>query len=89
MTPELILTLIQSLLIGWFIPKFEPLHTVLELLPDTLFKWILQSLFTCMKCTSFWACLILTQNLYLAITAAFLGFWYDKLIGPEERKIRF
>lgn len=75
-------------LICWFITRFEPLQMTLELLPNKLIYNLFKLLITCLKCLSFWVTLVWTENIILASGMAFISFWYDKIIGPEERKVR-
>lgn len=81
-------TLISIWLLSWFITRFEPLQMVLELLPNKLLWNLLKLLTGCLKCVSFWITLGYTQNIILASGIAFVSFWYDKWIGPIERRIR-
>ena len=81
-------TLIGIWLVSWFITRFEPLQMVLELLPNKLLFNLFKLLITCLRCLSFWITLSYTQNIILASGMAFISFWYDKFIGPIERKVR-
>ena len=81
-------TLIGIWLVSWFITRFEPLQMILELMPNKLLPNLFKLLITCLKCTSFWLTLIYTQNIVLASGMAFISFFYDKFIGPIERKVR-
>lgn len=80
--------LISIWLVSWLITRFEPLQMVLELLPNKLLFNLFKLLITCLKCVSFWITLGYTQNIILASGMAFMSFWYDKYIGPLERKVR-
>ena len=81
-------TLISIWIVSWFITRFEPLQMLLEFVPNKLIPNLFKLLITCLKCVSFWATLIITQNIILASLMAFISFWYDKWIGPIERKVR-
>ena len=81
-------TLIGIWLVSWFITRFEPLQMILELLPNKLLYNLFKLLITCLKCVSFWITLIYTGNIVLASGMAFISFFYDKFIGPIERKVR-
>ena len=81
-------TLIGIWLVSWFITRFEPLQMVLELLPNKLLFNLFKLLITCLKCVTFWITLGYTQNIVLASGIAFVSFFYDKFIGPIERKVR-
>lgn len=81
-------TLISIWLLSWFITRFEPLQMVLELLPNKLLWNLIKLLTSCLKCVSFWITLGYTENIILASGIAFISFWWDKFIGPIERKVR-
>ena len=81
-------TLIGIWLVSWFITRFEPLQMVLELLPNKLIPNLFKLLVTCLKCVSFWLTLLWTGNIVYASGMAFISFFYDKFIGPIERKVR-
>lgn len=81
-------TLISIWLVSWFITRFEPLQMILELLPNKLLYNLFKLLITCLKCLTFWITLVYTQNIVLASAMAFISFWYDKWVGPIERKVR-
>jgi hypothetical protein len=81
-------TLISIWLLSWFITRFEPLQMTLELLPNKLLWNLIKLLTSCLKCVSFWITLGYTGNIILASGIAFISFWYDKFIGPIERKVR-
>lgn len=75
-------------ILSWTITHFEPFHMVLELLPNKLIPNLIKLLLTCLKCVTFWLSLILTHDIYVASTLCFVAFFYDKFIGPIERKVR-
>ena len=85
---EMFLTLSQVFILSWLITRFSPLQMILELLPDKLLFNMIQLLFSCCMCVSFWTCLIVTQDIYLSSLSAFIGFWYDKILGFYEKRIR-
>jgi hypothetical protein len=86
---ELILLQIgQVLILSWLITRFKPVEMMLELLPDNLFFNLVQLLLSCLMCVSFWTGLILTQDIYLSALISFIGFWYDKVLGFYERRVR-
>lgn len=80
--------LISIWLVSWFITRFEPLQMVLELLPNKLLFNLFKLLITCLKCVTFWITLGYTGNIVYASGMAFISFWYDKWVGPLERKVR-
>lgn len=85
---ELAILLLKLFSISWFLTRFEPLHMVLELLPDKLIYNLIKLLSTCIKCVLFWLTLSITLDPFIASGMAFIGFWYDKLVSPLENKVR-
>jgi hypothetical protein len=82
------LILFKIFMISWFISRFEPIHMTLEALPNKLVYNLIRLILTCLKCLAFWITLTLTQDIFLASLMAFIGFWYDKIIGRIENKVR-
>ena len=80
--------LLKIFMISWFVSRFEPIQMVLEVLPNKLAYNLIRLLTSCLKCLAFWITLIYTGDLFLASLMAFIGFWYDKIIGRIENKIR-
>lgn len=86
---ELILLQIgQVLILSWLITRFKPLEMILELLPDYLIFNLIVLLLSCLMCVSFWTALIFTQDIYISSLTAFIGFWYDKVFGFYEKRVR-
>jgi hypothetical protein len=85
---DLMILLSQVFILSWLITRFSPLQMILELLPDKLILNMIQLLLSCLMCVSFWTCLVVTENIYLASLSAFIGFWYDKIFGFYEKRIR-
>lgn len=82
------LLLFKIFIVSWLISRFEPIHMVLETLPNKLVYNLIRLVLTCLKCLAFWITLSLTQDIFLASLMAFIGFWYDKIIGRIENKVR-
>lgn len=79
---------IKLFLFNWLITRFQPIQMLLEGLPDNLICNLLRLLFTCLMCMSFWTTLIYTGDFMFASAMAFIGFWYDKIIGFYENRVR-
>ena len=77
------MVLIKSFLFAWLITNFQPLKELIKLLPEGLIKFYTQTLFTCIKCASFWTCLILSHDIYLASGTAFIAYLYDWYVAPK------
>jgi hypothetical protein len=65
------------------------LSWLVDLIPNDFIKSIYTILFGCIKCLSFWITLFYTRDIMIAALMFFIVFWYDKLIGPYENKIKF
>jgi hypothetical protein len=83
-----ILLLVKLFLLSWLITRFEPINMFLEMLPDNLVMNLIRLLLSCLKCVVFWTTLSMTGDVFIAAGMSFIGFWYDKLIGPIENKVR-
>jgi hypothetical protein len=79
---------IKIFLVSWFITRFQPLKMALAFLPDKLIWNIIRLLFSCIMCLSFWSGLGLTGDIIFASAMAFISFWYDKVIGFYEDRIK-
>lgn len=79
---------IKILLICWFFTQFEPIQNRVDLLNNITFKnvWLesikshLFDLLTCLKCLSFWATLIITQDIFAACLIGLAGQIIEKII---------
>lgn len=85
------ITILHTFILSWLITHFSPLKMLAELLLSKKMNpmvSILISIMTlpiyCLMCCSFWTGLILSGNIYIASLTAFIGFWYDKILGPTE-----
>lgn len=85
---DLLVTLGEIFLLSWVTTRFTPIQMILEILPDKLIFNLVALLLTCLMCVSFWTSLIITQDIYLAGLSAFIGFWYDKIFGFYEKRVR-
>ena len=85
---ELIIQIGQVLILSWLIKRFKPLEMMLELIPDNLFFNLIQLLLSCLMCVSFWTALIITGDIYISAFISFIAFWYEKLLGFYERRVR-
>lgn len=80
--------LVKTFLLSWIIARLEPIQWCLELLPNKLYKWILITLTSCLKCSNFWVGIIFTHDIFLASAMAFIGMLYEKTIGKWETTIK-
>lgn len=85
---ETIITMASIFLLSWVISRFEPIHMITDGLPNKLIYNIIRLILSCLKCLSFWITLSITGNIFLASGLAFIAFWYDKVIGPIENKVK-
>lgn len=79
----MITLMIKAFLLGWLITNFQPLKQLIKKLPQNAFTFYFQMLTGCIKCCSFWVCLILSGNIFLAAGTAFIAYWYDYLLAPK------
>lgn len=79
---------IKIFFLSWLITRFQPIQMLLEALPDRLLNNIIKLLFSCLMCMSFWTTLIYTGDIFMSSAMAFIGFWYDKIIGFYENRVR-
>ena len=80
--------MIKIFLLSWMIVRFEPIQWCLDLLPNNLFKYIIVTMTSCLKCSNFWIGLILSGDIFIASGLAFIGMLYEKTIGNWETKIK-
>lgn len=85
---EIVIQLGSIFLLSWVISRFEPIHMLTEALPDKILYNVIRLLLSCLKCISFWLTLTYTGNIFIASGMAFISFWYDKIIGRIENKVR-
>lgn len=84
----ILMTLTKIFIMSWLITHFKPLSWILDLLPDKLVFNLVKLLLTCLTCVSFWFGLLWCQDIFISALAAFTGFWYDKIFGFYENRIR-
>jgi hypothetical protein len=87
-----ILVIGKILLLAWFITRFEPVQWIVDILFEgktDLTSKLLYLALSCSKCLSFWAGIILAQDIFLAIIASWLMVVYEKTLGKWENKIEF
>lgn len=75
--------LIKGILMGWFIVEM-PFFAILSMIiiekfkiKNEVIKFIIDKPFNCLKCGTFWATLIISQNIFLAIMASWIMYIYD------------
>jgi hypothetical protein len=65
--------IIKILLLGWFVSSFEPLSWLLNEIKWLWPKLILITITGCFKCSSFFIGLILSQNIWIALTSSVIA----------------
>lgn len=78
----------KILVLSWLITKFEPLHIIVEMLPDNILFNLFRLMIGCLMCVSFWTTLYLTGDIYISSLNAFIAFWYNKTLGWYENRVR-
>ena len=87
---QIILEIIKGSLIGCFIVEFPLFAVIPSIIIDyfkiknDLIKFIIEKPFNCYKCAAFWSTLILTGNIFLAISASFIMKLYDQKLNSVE-----
>ena len=71
--------IIKILLIGWFLTQLKDMYIKVTQLKIRKLIDIL-NLMGCLKCNSFWVGIILTQNIWVALTVSFIAYLIDKYI---------
>jgi hypothetical protein len=85
---QIFLILGKVFILSWCLTRFKPIQWLLDLAPDYLIFNLIRLLLTCLQCSSFWIGIIFTGDIFLASTASFIGFWWDKMVSPIENRIR-
>lgn len=75
----ILLIILKSLILAKLLTEFTPLQWVLDLLPENIFKWIIQVLTSCLKCATTWIALILTGDVYIAGLAHIVANIYHSI----------
>jgi hypothetical protein len=84
----LIIKAVKIFLIAYTISRFTPIEMILELLPDKLIYNLLRLLMSCSRCLALWVGIILTGNIWLAMSVSFFMVIFEKTFGFWEKKIR-
>jgi uncharacterized membrane protein YjgN (DUF898 family) len=81
--------LLWTFLLSWLVSRFEPLQWFIKLFPNNKFRFLIETLTSCIKCVSLYVCFILSFNIFLPAMSSFIAMLYDKTIGSWETKIKF
>lgn len=84
------INIIKSLLIAYFITRFQPFQDFiynLKLKRNNPITRLIYEFLSCLKCMSFWTALIITHNFYFSVITFIIGFIYDKKFSSWEKKI--
>jgi hypothetical protein len=65
--------IIKILLLAWFISSFEPIQWLLNEIKNIWIKITLIAITGCFKCSSFFIGLILSQDIWIALTASVIA----------------
>lgn len=89
----MIILIIKTLLLSYFITRFEPIQWFIDAFPKKIKDNVLFNIFylaiSCFKCSSFWIGLIISHNIYIAIICFIIAFVYDKKLSLWETRIKF
>jgi hypothetical protein len=85
--------IIYIFLIAWFITKFAPLHSVLNILIERTRNNVIEfclslvsSILSCQKCSAFWVGLIVFQNPSAALIASFSSYMFEYVLVKIDNK---
>ncbi len=88
MIETLIIEAIKIFLLTYTISRFSPLQMVLELLPNKLIYNLIKLLMSCSRCLALWGGIILTGNIWLAMTISIFMVIFEKTFGVWENKVK-
>lgn len=88
MIETLIIESIKIFLLTYTISRFSPLQMVLELLPNKLIYNLIKLLMSCSRCLALWSGIILTGNIWLAMTISIFMVIFEKTFGVWENKVK-
>jgi hypothetical protein len=76
---ETLILSFKILLSAWFITNFDPVISLLDKVEDRLNEKYVKILypFQCFKCLTLWSVLIITQDIWLALSFSFIASVYD------------
>ena len=80
-----LIILFKTFLIAWLITQLGPLFK--DIKTNFNFWKIFGMLTSCLKCVSFWVGISLSNNLFIGITAALIGYMIDKYIFKGQLKL--
>jgi|688.fasta_scaffold64236_9 hypothetical protein len=86
----IVIEIIKGCLLGWFVVEFPLFAVIPSIIVDyfkiknELIKFIIEKPFNCYKCAAFWATLIMTGNIFMAIAAGFIMKLYDQKLNSVE-----
>lgn len=82
--------LFKGLLLGWFIVEM-PFFAVISMIiveffkiKNEIIKFIIEKPFNCLKCGAFWATLLISGDIFVAIMAAWIMYIYDSKFNTVE-----
>jgi|WetSurMetagenome_2_1015567.scaffolds.fasta_scaffold81271_4 hypothetical protein len=83
---EIIIQIIKVLLLANVIVNFSPINWLVELIPNSLPKYILVLLTSCLKCCSFWLGLVITHDIWISSLIYLIASIITKLKQKYETK---
>lgn len=78
----------QIFLLSYTVSRFQPLHLVLDLLPDNLVFNLFRLLLTCSKCLGLWVGVFISGDIYTAMIASLIMTVFEKTIGAWIDQVR-
>lgn len=72
----------KILLLSWLINQLPIIWTNIK--ENLNFFKLIKMIIGCMKCSAFWIGLIITQDLYISITASYVAWLFDKYLNKQD-----
>lgn len=82
---EFLIHIMKGIGLAFVITSFEPIHWVVDLLPNNFFKYITVLLTSCWRCCSFWITFFM-YGLWPAVTAYTLLYFILEIKEIINRK---
>jgi hypothetical protein len=71
--------ILKSIIYAYVLTQFQPLKWIIDLIPNSIPKYIIVLLTSCLACASFWIALVLTHSLFVAGITYFIISQLNKL----------
>lgn len=83
-----VIIVLKVLGLSWVINRLPIVSLLFNYLPENIFTLVLKLALECLKCTSLYVGLIITQNIWISILCSFIAMLYERTIGEWEKNIK-